>query len=82
MDRKRDTLKCYNQREVTRRRDRITGLHNVQYEIISWKNLTIDNLPFTVINVKLHCDYKFTPWCNCTSNTTLDDKIRSEKTAL
>ncbi|XP_044754645.1 xylosylprotein 4-beta-galactosyltransferase [Coccinella septempunctata] len=68
-DRKRDTIKCYNQREVTRKRDRNTGLHNVNYKIISWNNLTIDNLPFTLINVKLHCDFKVTPWCNCTSTS-------------
>lgn len=66
-ERKRDTTKCYNQREVTRKRDRKTGLDTVKYEIAGKKKLTIDEAPFTIINVKLHCDFKATPWCNCTS---------------
>lgn len=82
-DRKRDTIKCYNQREVTKKRDRKSGLHNVNYEIISWKNLTIDKVPFTLINVKLHCDLKATPWCNCTSKPSADSKTKqSDKVVL
>ncbi|KOB74033.1 putative beta-1,4-galactosyltransferase [Operophtera brumata] len=43
-------------REVTRRRDRRTGLHDVQYKIWSSHRLTVDDLPFTVVNVELMCD--------------------------
>lgn len=66
--RKRDTVKCYNQREVTRRRDRQTGLHNVNYTISSIKEMTIDSAPLTVLNIELICDHKLTPWCDCTDS--------------
>lgn len=68
--RKRDTIKCYNQREVTRRRDRQTGLHNVNYTIHSIKEMTIDSAPLIVLNIELICDHKLTPWCNCTDPKT------------
>ncbi|CAH2234742.1 jg20969 [Pararge aegeria aegeria] len=63
--RKRDMRKCYNQREVTRRRDRVTGIHDVKYNIHSTHNVTIDSLPVTVINVELICNKTATPWCQC-----------------
>ncbi|KAK9886113.1 hypothetical protein WA026_014900 [Henosepilachna vigintioctopunctata] len=69
-ERKRDTLKCYNQREITRKRDRKTGLHNIEYELLTWKNMTIDFAPLTVMNIKLHCDLNLTPWCNCSSKSS------------
>ncbi|XP_030761807.1 beta-1,4-galactosyltransferase 7 [Sitophilus oryzae] len=64
-NRKRDTTKCYNQRESTRKRDRQTGLHDVRYKIISSNNLVIDDAPLTVVNVQLFCDRNSTPWCDC-----------------
>ncbi|XP_011569357.3 beta-1,4-galactosyltransferase 7 [Plutella xylostella] len=63
--RRRDGRKCYNQREVTRKRDRETGLHNVAYRTHSVHNLTIDSLPVTVLSVELICDKNVTPWCQC-----------------
>lgn len=57
--------KCYNQREVTRRRDRVTGIHDVAYKIYSTHNVIIDTLPITVINVELICNKTATPWCQC-----------------
>ncbi|XP_013141978.1 PREDICTED: beta-1,4-galactosyltransferase 7 [Papilio polytes] len=63
--RKRDMRKCFNQREVTRRRDRVTGLHSVDYEIDKTYNVTIDSLPITVVNVRLICNKILTPWCQC-----------------
>ncbi|XP_050675072.1 beta-1,4-galactosyltransferase 7 [Leptidea sinapis] len=63
--RKRDQRRCYNQREVTRHRDRITGVHDVKYSIYSTNSVVIDNLPITVINVELICDKNVTPWCQC-----------------
>lgn len=63
--RKRDMRKCYNQREVTRRRDRRTGLHDVAHRVLSLHTLTIDGLPLTVLNVELICDRNATPWCQC-----------------
>lgn len=67
--RKRDTSKCFDQREVTRRRDRETGLHNVGYTIQSIKSLTIDHVPVTIVNIELLCDRNVTPWCDCTTNS-------------
>ncbi|KAF5287533.1 hypothetical protein FQR65_LT12204 [Abscondita terminalis] len=75
--RKRDSIKCYNQREVTRKRDRQTGLHNVNYTISSIKNVTIDDAPLTVINIALICDHKLTPWCDC-SEKKLDGKQKGQ----
>ncbi|KAF5274005.1 hypothetical protein FQA39_LY01120 [Lamprigera yunnana] len=77
--RKRDTVKCYNQREVTRKRDRQTGLHNVNYTISSIKNLTIDEAPLTVINIQLICDHKLTPWCDC-AEKKVDTKQKTQPT--
>lgn len=63
--RKRDTTKCFNQREVTRKRDRQTGLHDVHYKITDVKNVTIGEAPLTVINIELICNFTVTPWCDC-----------------
>ncbi|XP_059611473.1 beta-1,4-galactosyltransferase 7 [Phlebotomus argentipes] len=63
--RKRDTAKCFNQREVTRKRDRETGLHTLKYDISSINELQIDGAKVTVLNVALQCDHAKTPWCDC-----------------
>ncbi|XP_050533706.1 beta-1,4-galactosyltransferase 7 [Daktulosphaira vitifoliae] len=63
--RKRDMTKCYNQREVTRKRDRLTGLHNVIYYIKNKHNLLIDSIPTKIINIELKCNKTTTPWCLC-----------------
>lgn len=63
--RKRDTTKCFNQREVTRKRDRQTGLNTLKYSIVDTKSLTIDAAKLTVLNIKLTCDRTQTPWCDC-----------------
>lgn len=57
--------KCYNQREITRRRDRVTGIHDVSYKLHSTHNVVIDSLPITVLNVELLCNKTATPWCQC-----------------
>ncbi|XP_057323672.1 beta-1,4-galactosyltransferase 7 isoform X1 [Microplitis mediator] len=64
--RKRDTIKCFNQREITRKRDRQTGLNNVSYKIEQVINVTISDVPLTVLNIALNCDKTLTPWCDCT----------------
>ncbi|XP_055384505.1 beta-1,4-galactosyltransferase 7 [Condylostylus longicornis] len=66
--RKRDTEKCFNQREITRRRDRETGLNTTKYQIENIQNLTIDEAPLTVLSIKLSCDRNITPWCDCSGN--------------
>ncbi|EFA09998.1 Beta-1,4-galactosyltransferase 7-like Protein [Tribolium castaneum] len=73
-DRKRDTTKCFNQREVTRRRDRQTGLHDVKYKVVSYKSMTIEGAPFNVVNIELFCDRTITPWCDCSGEKTAKKK--------
>ncbi|XP_073969983.1 beta-1,4-galactosyltransferase 7 [Rhodnius prolixus] len=63
--RKRDMAKCYNQKEVTRRRDRVTGLKDVSYSVRSRQRVTVDSADFTVVNVLLRCNRTITPWCLC-----------------
>ncbi|XP_021929861.1 beta-1,4-galactosyltransferase 7 isoform X2 [Zootermopsis nevadensis] len=63
--RKRDMTKCFNQRDVTRRRDRQTGLADVAYKLTGIHKLTIDGAPITIVNIMLSCDKRLTPWCDC-----------------
>lgn len=63
--RPRDTVKCYNQRQVTRKRDRQTGLSNVSYELGQVVRVTIAGADVTVVNISLMCDKASTPWCEC-----------------
>lgn len=63
--RKRDMTKCFNQQEITRKRDRITGLHDIKYTINTKHDMIIDKCPFTVFNIELECDKNLTPWCEC-----------------
>lgn len=63
--RKRDMTKCYNQREVTRKRDRHTGLHNVNYFVKKKHELLIDGVPTLVLDIELKCNKTLTPWCLC-----------------
>lgn len=74
--RKRDTTKCFNQREETRRRDYETGLNTLKYNITRRKELTIDGVGATILNVELFCDREKTPWCDCNENTAETAKIK------
>ncbi|CAL4080865.1 unnamed protein product [Meganyctiphanes norvegica] len=66
--RKRDMIKCYNQQEVTRKRDRETGLSTLRYHVQNRKEMTIQGAPVSIINVILECNKAITPWCDCTEN--------------
>ncbi|XP_032675503.1 beta-1,4-galactosyltransferase 7 [Odontomachus brunneus] len=77
--RKRDMVKCYNQREVTRKRDRQTGLNNVSYKILDTIKMTISDTPLTVINISLQCDKINTPWCECEKLVGSKDMKSKEK---
>lgn len=63
--RKRDTAKCFNQKDETRKRDRQTGLDTIKYTISEKRELTIDGVRATILNVQLECDKDQTPWCDC-----------------
>ncbi|KAK2587503.1 hypothetical protein KPH14_003203 [Odynerus spinipes] len=77
--RKRDMMKCYNQREVTRKRDRETGLNNVSYKIMNRIKMTIADTPLTVLNISLMCDKSSTPWCECDKTSASKDIKPKEK---
>lgn len=64
-ERKRDFAKCYNQHEVTRKRDRDTGLNSVSYKMGRIYQNCVDNVAYTLLNVILECDRSKTPWCDC-----------------
>ncbi|KAG8225786.1 hypothetical protein J437_LFUL005593 [Ladona fulva] len=69
--RRRDMAKCYNQREVTRRRDRQTGLSTLRYTLESHRKLSVDGgEPVSLLEVKLYCDRNITPWCECSPLVT------------
>ena len=65
-DRKRDQRKCYNQHEVTRKRDRETGLDSVKFKMGRTYQNCVNDTPYTLLNVVLECDHLKTPWCDCT----------------
>ncbi|XP_058826269.1 beta-1,4-galactosyltransferase 7 [Topomyia yanbarensis] len=79
LHRRRDTTKCYNQREVTRRRDRETGLDTLLYSIKQRHELTLDGVPLTVLNINLECDKSQTPWCECDSKIETKTRVDSKK---
>lgn len=61
--RPRDMARLGNQREESRKRDRVTGLHNVVYKLQSHHKMQVDGISAEVYNVFLHCDVARTPWC-------------------
>ena len=63
--RSRDMAKCFDQKAVTRKRDRVTGLKDVSYELQSVTLISINSSPATVLNVLLNCNRTLTPWCRC-----------------
>ncbi|XP_065093848.1 beta-1,4-galactosyltransferase 7-like [Ochlerotatus camptorhynchus] len=78
LHRRRDTAKCFNQREVTRRRDRDTGLNTLRYSLDSRRELTIDGVAVTVFNINLECDKSQTPWCECDSKVEAKSRLDSK----
>ncbi|XP_012281666.1 beta-1,4-galactosyltransferase 7 isoform X2 [Orussus abietinus] len=78
--RKRDMVKCYNQRQITRKRDRQTGLNNISYKLENTIKMTIEDLSLTVLNVSLMCDKSITPWCECDKvDVPKDRKMKDKK---
>lgn len=62
-NRKRDTFRTKQHRDLLRRRDLITGLSDAKYKLNSKHLLTFDTYPCTLFNIELYCDSKQTPWC-------------------
>ncbi|XP_036345685.1 LOW QUALITY PROTEIN: beta-1,4-galactosyltransferase 7-like [Rhagoletis pomonella] len=73
--RKRDTQKCYNQKEITRKRDRQTGLNTLKYKISKIQEMSIDGISITVLNILLECDLADTPWCDCSGNAAVASAV-------
>lgn len=61
--RPRDTARLHNQRAETRKRDRVTGLADVKYDLAALHRLVIDGAPVEVLDVRLRCNLTVTPWC-------------------
>lgn len=49
--------------QVSRRRDRLSGLDSVGFEVLSRSQLGVDGAPASVLNLRLHCNLSFSPWC-------------------
>ena len=63
-DRPRDNTKCYNQRNLTRRRDKTTGLSNTLYRVASRRSLNIDGAPVNFLDIELGESWLTTFWQN------------------
>ncbi|KAH8315195.1 hypothetical protein KR074_005484 [Drosophila pseudoananassae] len=75
--RKRDTQKCFNQKEMTRKRDHKTGLNNVRYKVLKVHELTIDGVDVTILNILLECDLNKTPWCDCSGTAAAASAVQT-----
>ena len=42
--------------QADRRRDRVTGLDTVQFDIVAVEEIKIDNAPANIVRVELYCD--------------------------
>lgn len=78
--RRRDTAKCFNQKEETRKRDQKTGLDTIRYHISDTYEMTINAIKITVLNVHLECDHNVTPWCDCSAVDALSKEKLKAKT--
>jgi len=62
-ERKRDFKYIYNQKNMTHKRDRISGLNNVVYNIVGRKVIEVEKVPVTIVDVELICNRTWTPYC-------------------
>jgi len=74
----RDVKRCYNQLNVTSRRDRETGLSTTVYEVEDKKQVNFKDVEVNFVDVKLKCDMQLTPWCNCTGAPNEQRRIRAD----
>ncbi|VDM68336.1 unnamed protein product [Strongylus vulgaris] len=64
VERKRDyAVVTKDQKAMKRKRDYVSGLNSVRYNITARRTLTFGNARVHVIDVSLHCDMKWTPYC-------------------
>ncbi|XP_072042376.1 beta-1,4-galactosyltransferase 7-like [Amphiura filiformis] len=62
--RKRDMTRYGNQHKESFKRDRLTGLDTVEYELRSSQKLSVDGATATILHVELDCNKDLTPWCD------------------
>lgn len=62
--RKRDYARFYHQKKVSFQRDRQTGVSDVKFTIEKRTTLDINGAHCVILNVKLDCNVKETPWCD------------------
>ena len=53
--------------QMSRRRDRGTGLNTLKYTVVSDIKMTIAGAPLHFVSVELECDYNLTPFCDAPS---------------
>ena len=65
-ERQRDKTRCNGQVVNTSLlRTPACDLNFTSYEIKDVKELSLDEAPFTMLDVELKCDPVVTPWCKC-----------------
>ena len=50
--------------QVSKKRDRVTGVRTVKYSVTSTVEMTIGGAPLNFVSVELVCDYNVTPFCD------------------
>ncbi len=73
--RQRDYQMCYNQRDLTRRRDRVTGLSTLKHRLSPDSPKRLAENAF-VLDVELECDLSKTPWCDCSGAPATEAPLR------
>ena len=53
--------------QMSRRRDRNTGLNTLKYTVVSDIEMTVAGAPLHFVSVELECDYNLTPFCDAPS---------------
>ncbi|XP_065219504.1 beta-1,4-galactosyltransferase 7-like isoform X2 [Planococcus citri] len=46
-----------------KKHDSETGLHDVKYKLVSVRYFDMNEIPFTMYNIKITCNVTETPWC-------------------
>jgi xylosylprotein 4-beta-galactosyltransferase len=65
-ERSRDKERCKGQQlNTSKERSPNCGLKSIQYTIDKVQELEMNGSPFTMVDVKLVCDFDKTPYCKC-----------------
>ena len=50
--------------QMSLKRDTLTGLNTLQYQVTGVVSLTVGEAPVKFVSIELHCDYDKTPFCD------------------